>query len=500
MTGFKIADEWLDFTAAVGLEIRNPLFDAGTVPGTLSYPIAFADTPANRRRLRFPATRARQAAAPLVLVLEADYYIGGLLWRRGTLRYQGYDSAAREYTYQFEADAAALASRLDGARPPDAVAVELLAVERAPDNGDYVLAPIRNSAFYDAAKNPAWGKVVNYFAPGAGLASVNTATGPHTHTLVPLFKYVPLLRAAFAQFGYTLSGAWLDDPEIQQLVVYATRALDQPLSQEPAPTFLPGAALPDVRVADLLLAPQALFCLGYVHNPTRREITVVALRDVVAGAGARARTARAGFRDVANETDGFRLAFTADGDDALAKDAPLPELRVGNAQETIQPAADTLRMVREEDPLQPGRRWLVPAAEQVGQTPRVDFEQGDHRLEHLRFLFYRGLQPDSTGALYPLASAGTVNYDYQTVGQYALAWDGEQGLYQTWHKPWLDFRQAARLEERDVLLSLGEFLRLDPTAKDEVLGLHFLWERISLSAGGDGTLSDATITYHQLAR
>ena len=41
---------------------------------------------------------------------------------------------------------------------------------------------------------------------------------------------------------------------------------------------------------------------------------------------------------------------------------------------------------------------------------------------------------------------------------------------------------------------------LDPTRKDLVAGLKFLWENISLSAGGDGTLSEATITYHQLAQ
>ncbi|MDO7849241.1 hypothetical protein Q5H92_22950 [Hymenobacter sp. M29] len=495
MTGYKVSDEWLDFSGTVGLEIRSPLFDTASVPGTLSYPNTFADTPRNRRLLRFPATRSRQAGP--VPVVEADYYIGGTLWRRGTLRYQEFDSKAREYVYQFEADADALASRLDGATLPDVVSAPE-AVATAPETDDYVLAPVRNNTFY-GEKNPDWGRVVNYFAPGAPTASVNNAAGPHRYALAPMLKVVPLLRRALGQYGYEVRGSWLDDAEIQQLVLYSTRALDSAAGPEPAVSFTLAEAAPNVRIADLLLALQQLFCLGFVFNPVRRQVSIVALRDVATAPAATRRTAGAYFKDVANATDGFLLAFAPDGNDELLKAAPWPELRIGGAKESIKPEADTLRMVREPDPLSPGRSWLVPAAGQAGQSPRLDFEQVDNRLEHLRFLFYRGLQADSTGALYPLASSGVVDYANLPVGRYALAWDGPAGLYQQWHKPWLDFRAAARIEERDMPLSVADFLSLDPTRKDLVQGLKFLWERISITAGGDGALSAATVTYHQIA-
>ncbi len=497
MTGYKVDDEWLDFSATVGLEIRSPLFDTETVPGILSYPSNFSDTPRNRRLLRFPALRSRQVRqAPVV---DADYYIGGTLWRRGTLRYQGYDSEQAEYTYQFEADADALATRLDGATLPDVGRLApSIAVGLAPETDDYVLAPVRNNTFYGGA-NAAWGKVVNYFAPGAAVASVNNPGGPHTYAVAPLLKVVPLLRRALAQFGYTVDGPWVDEAEIQTLVLYSTRALDSAAGAGPAANFLLADVVADVRVADLLVALQKMFCLGYVFNPVRKQVTIVALRDVASATGATARKAGAQWRDVASEVDGFLLGFTPDGNDELLKAAPWPELRVGNAKETIKPEADTLRMVREADPLSPGRQWLVPAAEQAGQSPRVDFEQTDNRLQHLRFLFYRGLQADSTGALYPLASSGALNFNFQPVGDYALTWDGPKGLYLQWHKAWLDFRQAARIEERTMPLTVGDFLSLDPTRKDLVEGLKFLWERISISAGGDGALSEATVTYHQIA-
>lgn len=495
MTGFQILDEWLDFAGTVGLEIRSPLFDAGSIPGVLSYPVAFADTPRNRRLLGFPAVRARRAGP--VPAVDASFYLGGSLWRRGVLQFKDYDSAKNEYSYQFQADADALATRIQDVQL-SALALPTVPVQLLPDTANYALFPVRNLTFYDKDKNADWGGVVNYFPPVGPIAT--NASAASRYTVVPFPKVVPLLRQCLSLYGYTVTGPWLDDPEIQQLVVYSLASLDVAAGSGVATTFPLAAALPDVRLADLLLTLQQLFALAFVFNPVRREVRIIALRDVVADAGYLVRRAGAGYRDVANELNGFTLAFTDDSDDELLKSNHWPTLAIGGATEKIQPAADTLRMVREADPLQAGRQWLVPAAEQAGRSARTDFDQADKRSSHLRFLFYRGLQPDSTGGLYPLGSSGTTNYRGQAVGRYALEWDGPAGLYAQWHKPWLDFRANARTEERTVALTLGEFLALDPTRKDLVEGLKFLWESISLDVGGPDTLAPATVTYHQSAR
>ena len=494
MTGFQIASEWLDFGDTVGLEIRSPLFDFGSIPGVLSYPVSFADTPRNRRLLGFPAVRARRTGP--VPAVEADFYIGGSLWRRGVLQYQDFDSEKGTYSYQFQADADALATRIQ-----DVLLSELdlgtLPVQLVAETADYVLAPVRNLAFYNQEKNADWGGVVNYYAPGATVPSTNSGAAQR-YTIVPLLKVVPLLRRCLAAYGYALAGAWLDDAEIQQLVVYSRTALDVAGGSGVAERFALADLLPDVRLADLLLTLQQLFCLGFVFHPVRRVVEVVALRDVVARTDYADRPAGLTYRDVANAVDGFTLAFTTDTADELLKSTTWPELTIGGGKEKVQPAADPLRMVREADPLATSRQWLVPAAEQAGRSARPAFEQTDVRASHLRFLFYRGLQPDSAGNRYPLASAGTTTYSGLSVGQYALTWDGPQGLYAQWHKPWLDFRANARTEERAISLTVGEFLSLDPTRPDMVQGLLFLWEGISLTVGGAQSLAPATITYHQL--
>jgi len=494
MTGYQIGGEWLDFAGTIALEMRSPLFDADSIPGVLSYPSAFKDTPRNRRLLGFPAVRARRVGP--VPAVPADLYIGGLLWRRGVLQYQDFDSKQGEYSYQFQADADALATLIQ-----DVLLSELplgrLPVQVVAETDDYVLAPIRNNAFYDEDKNPDWGKVVNYYAPLGGF--LGNATPAHVHTTVPLLKVVPLLKRCLAVYGYEVEGPWLTDAEIQQLVLYSRTSLDQATGSGRATDFAIADLLPDVRLADWLLTLQQTFALAFVFDPLHKRVRVVPLRELVARPAATRRTVSDAYRDVANEGNGFTLAFTADSDDELLKSMPWPELAIGGGKQQIQPAADPLRMVREADPTRAGREWLVPAAEQAGRSARLDFEQTDVRSSQLRFLFYRGLQLDNSGLYYyPLVSAGTENYAGTQVGNYALAWDGAKGLYQQWHKPWLDFLANARIEERSVALTLGEFVALDPTQPDLVQGLAFLWENVSITVGGAETLDEATITYHQL--
>ncbi|MCA8830191.1 hypothetical protein [Hymenobacter pini] len=491
MIGFRVHEEWLDYNATLGLEIRSPLFETDAVPGTKSYPTGFQDTPRNRRLLQFPAVRARQTGP--VPPIPADCYLGGSLWRRGLLRYQHYDSAKNEYQYQFEADSDALATRIEGQSLPG-LALGTVPVQLQVETDDYVLFPVRNSTFYPKEKAPDWGKVANYYD---GAFPLNTDKLRTTYT--PFLKVVPLLSRVLGQFGYSVAGSWVVDPEIRQLVVYSTRSLDTVEGLGNVAEVALAGLLPDIRVADLLILLQQTFALGYLFNPVRKELTIRPLRDIITDPVYLERKVRAGWRDVATEVEGFTLGFTVDSGDDLLKNFSWPEVRLGNGKEVIRPALDTLRMVREADPVKPGRSWLVPAAEQAGGSDRKDFDMQDNRVGQLRLLFYRGLQPDSQGQLYPLGSAGTVNYGGLTVGQYALSWDGPDGLYEQWHKDWLAFRLNARQEERVVPLTLAEFLSLDPARKDRVQELHFLWERISVQLGGDDTIGEARFTYHQTA-
>lgn len=499
IAAFLTAAGWLDFAGSLSLELRSPFFQTDAIPGLLSYPIAFEDTPGNRRKLNFPAQRTRQVAKPAPL--DVDLYFDGLLYRRGSLTYLYAEQ--NKLHYRFEADADALGVVIDGRTLTDLLETASVSTDIVDNAFDYALAPIRSTTFY-GDRYPLWGKMINYYN-SSGTYPSNSAYGAANprYTFVPLLYLVPLLRRCMAAVGYTLAGSFVADEEIASLVLVGRTTLDQAApSVDPLASIELARYAPSVTIGELLIALQQVFCLGFIVDTVAHTLTITPLREVARNPTVldRADRVRANYRDEADTPDGFLLAYTLPTDDEQFKTTPVSwhELRIGNGGEEIRAQASTLVMVTETDPMEPGREWLVPAMEVSAQSAFYE-DLADWADQPIRLLFYRGLQRDSNDDYYPLATSGTTNYDGDIVGTSSLLWDGAAGLYQQWHKPWLDFRAAARQEERDVLLSAGDLLTLHPAQKELIDQLKFLWERVSISASGVPGPGVARIRYHQIA-
>jgi hypothetical protein len=351
---------------------------------------------------------------------------------------------------------------------------------------DYALLPVRNATFYgDADKAPKnYSGYLNYVGPGAGTPASDAVLAPQPYL-------VATVRKVLALFGYELVGAWADDPEMQKAVIYSDR-----LCTDPSTVTL-NRHVPSIDVADLLLGVAGLFCLQLYFNPLTQQARFTPLRGVVAGAAATQRP-RVGtwLSSAANTTNGFLLKLEPGGDDELDKslDTSWQQLRVGAGGEEQTVPAGTLHMVTVTES---GRQWLVPAIEAKGAVPG-NADVGDESRVGLRILFNRGYQPDSTGQLYPLGSAGAVNFRGDSVGEYALGWGGDKGLYQVWHKPWLDFRARAVQHTYQCDLRVGDLLLLDPSEADMVDYHLCFWEKVSLSVAAGSALTTATFTYQEL--
>ena len=150
--------------------------------------------------------------------------------------------------------------------------------------------------------------------------------------------------------------------------------------------------------------------------------------------------------------------------------------------------------MREADLVDTNREWLVPAVEVKGASQA--FEQGDDSRCGLRLLYDRGLQRDSLGGFYPLATWDVVNYAGDTIGPSTLHWGGEQGLYATFHAAWLAFLDRATSKERTMQFRVADLLTLDPARKELVDAKKYLWEKVSLSLSTTGRqLETARFTY-----
>ncbi|MGI4866118.1 MAG: hypothetical protein ACRYFZ_19495 [Janthinobacterium lividum] len=490
------AGESLDLSpdTEVEVEISNPLFETDTLPGALIYPFTVPNTPKNRRLLAFPgylaATRVRNQ------FFVCDLYLLGVLWRRGQLSVV--KRTAEGFELSFQTDVGDVSTQLTDVQLAD-VPMPTVPLTRTvgpswPDRL-YGLPTVCNSLFYPEkdATTLNYQGLVNAYKNG-----VYDTTQP----LVPM----PYLRAVVEQvcayIGYSLAGTFFSDAEIQTLLLYSNQAVDPTAANVVLSQHLPNQAVPD-----FIKAWRALFCLSLVFDPVRKRLEVDALRDVLANPAYVDWTDRAEavFEWEPNTSAGYYLKQTLDDDDDLSKNAPASEyeLKIGGAQEEIEVDASSLSMQRglaTATALSTSPEILLPVTVQKGNSPLLPDEEKNE--VSLRFLFDRGLRADAGGASYPLASAEAVNYQGRPAGNYSLRWDGPQGLYQVWHKDWLDFRARTETITRGVRLRLADLLQLDPRRKvliraAEGTTLAF-WQSINVTISQQDGIQSAQIPFFKI--
>jgi hypothetical protein len=488
MIGLLVAAGWLELApGTISMDISNPYFSTDSVPGTSTYPFGLALSPTNQVRLNFPEVRAEQGER--IADEPCQFYLDGVLRWVGALVYLDCDEEEAVYEYNFVADAADLNSRIDGVSLPG-LPLGTVPLDLIPNAPDYALPCLRNAAFYDADKVADYSQVINYYRAGMYQSNPGGKRSP----VVPFLRLVPLLRRVYGALGYAVTGPWLDTPEAKQAILYSDRAAED-AAGDVLTEFQLNRHVPDMPVADFIVALQQLFGLAYDFHPVRREVRIRALRDVIADPAYVARAGSGLAKTTAVTSDGFTLQMDLESDDELNKtlDTGWTKLVIGKGKQTISTSAGTLHVVREADPLDATRQWAVPAVAAKGAS--VAFENGDDSRCGLRLLYDRGLQPDSQNQPYPLATWDVRGYGTQLVGESTLRWEGDQGLYATWHAGWLAFLDRAATKERTMRFGLTDLLTLDPARKELVDGKKYLWEKVSLSLSTTGQLATAAFTY-----
>ncbi|QIX60860.1 hypothetical protein HER32_06590 [Hymenobacter sp. BT18] len=490
MIGLLHENGWLDLgDGSISVEINNPLFQSDSVPGTTTYPFTLPLTPGNRVKLNHPLMRL---LAGLGLATEPiQCYVGGLLWKVGTMVFEEFDEQKQEAQVKVVFDAGDLQARVKGKKLAELDLGEIpLALTY--DAADYALPMVRNPRFY-ADVNSAFGGWLNYFHGGQYL----TNAGQNTYCIVPFPRLVPLLRRVLATVGYALEGEWLDAAEAGALVVYSDRAADVDVGGlvSAAESFLLQRHVPNMTIGELLVSIQSYLALGYTFDSMRRVVRVHRLADVLADA--RYLVRRAGpARSRPAERGGFTLQMELEQDDELTKtrDTSWAQLVVGAGQQALSPKAGTLLMEEGLDTLDTARRVLTPAVQAKGGSPALGL--GDESRCGLRLLSDYGLQPASDGSLYPLASSGTVNWEGTPVGTLGLHWNNT--LYAQRYQAWLAFLDSAPRLDRKVEFYIADLRTLEPTRKELVAGQLCLWEKVSLELHPRRRLETAAFTYRQL--
>lgn len=175
-------------------------------------------------------------------------------------------------------------------------------------------------------------------------------------------------------------------------------------------------------------------------------------------------------------------------------------LRVDNGQFPITTAASTLQSRFLSDanggPYTIGY-WeaLYPVAYQIGQDITKPEMMTDSEYS-LRLLFYRGMRicnvpfpaPPTTD-FYPMGAADVWEINGAQIGNYALRWDGEFGLYETWYKDWLPIVQNAKTVSFSLRLSAAQLSLFRMTDKVVIDRNTYFVERLTMQMTVDGLKS-----------
>lgn len=380
-----------------------------------------------------------------------------------------------------------------------------------------IFYPVKNTGFYSEGNHPGFGGYLNFYDNPAdtfesNFVDFNTKVAS-ARSITP-FPYVyGVLEKIFTQYGIGLAGPVWEDTELRSLTFYNNRALDahdyvygtNGNIVEPINLWDPEIRIqdhvPDITVAELLVDFRKLFNTGFFLNEREGKMILRTAQDILDSDEIRDLDPYiAGqFPVLYDLFEGITFSSEQDPEDNLIKERPeeLTDYIIPLGREKITSGTATLLMLLRDVQRAAALpvTWKIPAAKQPGAS--LYFSQGLQEATS-RFLFYRGLQPESGAAHdYPLGSHDTTNRNGDPTGTYSLDWNGAAGLYDTWWKGWAEMLARARGGDIPIRVDPGMLVNyLDFfTSKWRVENSHVLIREVSvqITAGGIGEATAATV-------
>lgn len=290
--------------------------------------------------------------------------------------------------------------------------------------------------------------------------------------VVPMPFVNEVLVAIFSAVNLTdLGGAWSESEELDTLVVFNTRSLD--LIYHPRDFSDPDTVaafgyviapfngwanaynladhLPDITAMEFLDRLATTFCLCYTLPGGRPRISFC--RDLLTAEPEDwTPKTEAGYTGTLATTTGYTLDYDRQSDDTLIA-GQLERVDGGNNAQEFIAGWFTCFMARLTES---EREWLLPTTEQEGQSQYYNASA----KQSMRLLFYRGVQQDSEGNSYPLATHGLADTSGETVGSISLDWNGENGRYQQFFQEYVRILSTGSSITRLVRLSVADLVEL----------------------------------------
>lgn len=114
---------------------------------------------------------------------------------------------------------------------------------------------------YDTVNNMLGGDFARPRSDNPALAATEGTTEYMDYRTIPFFQFKYVLKKCFAEFGYTVTGAIVDDAWSNRLFMYNNRAIEQYSSNgyDLNRSIVPAQHMPDVTIKDFLVSALGLF-------------------------------------------------------------------------------------------------------------------------------------------------------------------------------------------------------------------------------------------------
>ncbi len=478
----------LDLDQSITVEFNSPWFSENLV-GEFSYPISGPMTPRNLALLRGKSTAE--------VLVDAD----GIFIKKCSFEYR---LSEHQFSGYLKLDLGTVITKMKTklrelittvVTIPESefgIGLDLHGYNQKPVGSVPVCFPvIKNKLFIEEGFAPEEEALSNYsrlnyvnFQAGGSLALDSpTVQGYH---IVPQVFLTWLLKECISAVGYTGTGEFLADPEIQSWILCNNVATDWVNDDRTSYQIKIHQHLPDITFIDLLKALRKDESVGiFVDNASgtmelKRLTTAILESDTLDLVG----TELAGWQYQVQESTGYKILASIDSDDLMySANRHKSSFIVESGETEVECSFGTMLMTTEPHPIAPSGigvgTWIIPEIRLPGNILNKDYHESVNYVEasstqaefkpvnetELLLLSYRGLQYGTGALTYAYATSIQQNARSETVGTRCTRFDSATGRFYTSLDQHYGFMAVARKLEASALIPVSKLPQLKLSKK-----------------------------------
>lgn len=383
------------------------------------------------------------------------------------------------------------------------------------DDERFCLPMIRNTGLYDSEENGQYTGYYNYYY--AAFYRFNDQQLTVQYSLVPWIRLPWALDQIAAQVGYTIE----DSPFVGQLaslVFGVNQTLDEqvpglnlPFNQFKS-TIKFADHFPDGTARDFLTYLGRVFGFRIVFDIPRRKIRFIRLDDIPAKRASQDWTNRLilEYEGETADVENRQLKFALDSGDELAKDTeefykPYPELAADVRKTDIETPFCPVKQSKKTEYIRGvgEQTWYTYAEmKQRGRSPLYGLSDTPVASPRIGF-FNESVTWRHSDVTDDQPRGGIVTFTAPSIlwesGDYALIWNGDNGLAAKFWKKWLALLDSTYPLKRRVIIDLVDLSTI-LYAWDEKIhldGLDYLPGLVDVELGVDGIVGSTEITWYK---